>query len=557
MGFLFNHLGFAAAGIKRAVFQTKIDSGNLRFSILDSATLNKMEQVETRSHGAVEGWKGRYFYQLDFSSFNKPGRYILKKEDGEVCYSEIFEISNENPESVLLPGFFAYFRAMRCTGEQNNADKKAPFFGGRNDRVDVSGGWYDASGDTGKYLSHLSYANYMNPQQIPALVWQLLDSLSCFDNRHPLHKKLALEEAAYGCDFLVRMNDPEGYFYMNIYDGWTKDPGRRMICSWRTLEGTKEESYQCAFRQGAGMAAAALARAAAMDISGEFPAWRYLETADKAYRHLLFKNIDYCDNNRENLIDEYCALFAACELYIAAEDNFYQAEAEKWAQKVINRQKSDGNYLSFWENDADVPYFHAAEAGFPMLSLLRFLEIFPENKLAEKAAETLHRAAKFELKISREVYNPFLYPRQYTVDADGSKKSSFFIPHNNWTGYWWQGENARLASLVSALRRYDKTFPEKGQDFALFTRAMLDWILGCNPFDLCMVHGKGRNNPEYRGDNFNLPGGVVNGITSGMGDENDIAFRPAEGEDGLNTWRWSEQWLVHAGWLYHALCSGL
>ena len=34
-------------------------------------------------------------------------------------------------------------------------------------RADLHGGWYDASGDVSKYLSHLSYANYMNPQQTP------------------------------------------------------------------------------------------------------------------------------------------------------------------------------------------------------------------------------------------------------------------------------------------------------------------------------------------------------------------------------------------------------
>ena len=55
----------------------------------------------------------------------------------------------------------------------------------------------------------------------------------------------------------------------------------------------------------------------------------------------------------------------------------------------------------------------------------------------------------------------------------------------------------------------------------------LDWILGLNPFDMCMLDGAGRNNPEYHetGGNLNYRGGVCNGITGGD-DETDIAFMP-------------------------------
>ena len=39
--------------------------------------------------------------------------------------------------------------------------------------VDASGGWKDAGGDNGKYLSHLSYANFFNPQQAGLTAWAL------------------------------------------------------------------------------------------------------------------------------------------------------------------------------------------------------------------------------------------------------------------------------------------------------------------------------------------------------------------------------------------------
>ena len=48
---------------------------------------------------------------------------------------------------------------------------------GSDKKVDVHGGWYDASGDLSKYFSHLSFANYMNPQQIPMIVWNMFKGL--------------------------------------------------------------------------------------------------------------------------------------------------------------------------------------------------------------------------------------------------------------------------------------------------------------------------------------------------------------------------------------------
>jgi len=45
----------------------------------------------------------------------------------------------------------------------------------------------------------------------------------------------------------------------------------------------------------------------------------------------------------------------------------------------------------------------------------------------------------------------------------------------------------------------------------------------------------------------NSPGGICNGITSGLDDEHDIDFNLPYSETGKDRdWRWSEQWLPHA-----------
>jgi hypothetical protein len=73
-----------------------------------------------------------------------------------------------------------------------------------------------------------------------------------------------------------------------------------------------------------------------------------------------------------------------------------------------------------------------------------------------------------------------------------------------------------------------------------------------------MLQGQGRNNPRYEDRYPNAPGGICNGITSGITDEADIAFLPPEVEGrGDHRWRWSEQWIPHAGWFALAAAQGL
>ncbi|MCV6022012.1 glycoside hydrolase family 9 protein, partial [Escherichia coli] len=73
-----------------------------------------------------------------------------------------------------------YFKSQRCGGVFDQQDRQVPVLNA-NQTADVHGGWYDASGDVSKYLSHLSYANYLNPQQTPMVVWNILKGLSLLE----------------------------------------------------------------------------------------------------------------------------------------------------------------------------------------------------------------------------------------------------------------------------------------------------------------------------------------------------------------------------------------
>ena len=49
-----------------------------------------------------------------------------------------------------------YFKGQRCSGPRDQADRTMRFEG-KDGVVDVHGGWFDASGDYGKPLTHLSF----------------------------------------------------------------------------------------------------------------------------------------------------------------------------------------------------------------------------------------------------------------------------------------------------------------------------------------------------------------------------------------------------------------
>jgi hypothetical protein len=55
----------------------------------------------------------------------------------------------------------------------------------------------------------------------------------------------------------------------------------------------------------------------------------------------------------------------------------------------------------------------------------------------------------------------------------------------------------------------------------------------------------------------NAPGGIVNGITAGVKDEQDIDYCLHFSQTGKDDdWRWAEQWLPHAAWYLYAVTLG-
>jgi hypothetical protein len=557
MQVLLNHVGYAPAAPKRATLQDTRPLAAQPFSVVDLHTRAIVHAGMTEPTAPVAGWRDRHFAQADFSAVTAPGRYaVMLDGTWPPVQSQPFEIAEGLFGSQMLSDIVHYFKSQRCTGLFDDADRRAPLLDTREPR-DVHGGWYDASGDCSKYLSHLSYANFMNPQQTPLVTWTLLAGRDQLPPQSKWFDERIVDEALHGADFLVRMRAPEGCFYQTVFDRWSKDEHQREICSYATQKGLKSADYQAGFRQGGGLAIAALARAAGAHRDGEFAREQYLGAAIRGFELLQARNAEFLDDHAENLIDDYCALLAASELYLRTRDARWRDAGAVHARAMVDQQDAGG----FWWCDRarTRSFFHASDAGLPPLALMRFLECGPEPALAATIRAALLRGLRFELAITRAVANPFGYPRQHVALPGREAAEQFFVPHANESGYWWQGENARLGSLASAARAAlalhlaDQAFDT---DLADYAQRALDWLFGANPFDTCMLQGWGHNPPRYEPGFWNAPGGVCNGITSGLADESDIDFRKPEETEPAHSWRWTEQWIPHAAWLFCALAHG-
>jgi type 1 glutamine amidotransferase len=391
-----NQVGLDSRGAKIAVAGTdELLAKNTPFEVIDlgsgetafTGTLSGPEQIEQ--------WApGKFFYKADYSALRKTGKYkLVIRTAGDVSKmtsgsngpagkatttftaysSEEFEILDNALARLTIPSILHYYRKQRAnTPAEWAADEKLILFGS-DKTVDMRGGWCDASGDVSKYFSHLAYANYVSPQQTPMVTWSLVSATEALPG---LLTELGVrdsivDESLWGADYMMRALAPEDYFRMIVFSYFNKDPRARRVVGLLANSVTTSD-YQCAFREGGGMAIAALARISRLEEGWRlyFPK-QYLEGAERAFAHLLVNNTRYDDDGKENVIDDYCALMAATELWIATDSSLYRDEARKRAHNLEGRLTPEGYFRA---NDAGRPFWHAADAGLPVVALARYLK---------------------------------------------------------------------------------------------------------------------------------------------------------------------------------------
>lgn len=578
-----NQIGYRPNDCKTIVIGTDVQQNIPFFQIINSRTNALAYSGRVEAMGTVAHWNRGYFYRADFSDFQQPGCYHVQIDD-DVSYP--FEIHPYLLDFEMMMNTIYYFRAQRDVGEWEAQDKHVMFQDQRPERIDASGGWFDATGDYGIHLSHLTHSKYYTPQQTSLSTYVFYKAYEillrwCHQNKDASHGIPAeffghlLTEGTYGADHLMRRKAPSGSFYRSIRRGMrefgpadrTRHIGyelRRSSAQFGNAFSANEEKitdefYEVGFRMGGGFAIAALAIAARHPYASQcFSTDDYLETAIHSYQYLLSNNERYVNDGRWNLIDKYAALVAATEIYLTTRKDEWYCKAEEMLHQLLHHTVAVGENMLRWNVDEDIPYFHAAEAGLPVIALMTFYNAFPATAAGITALATAEKAMRYEISITDETTNPFGYPRYTWKDCKGKLQNRFFFPHNSTVSPWWQGENARLGSLsVAALYVAKETNDTKlCNRLRRYAQQCIDWISGLNPFRICMIQGSGYQNARYFSQGcykLQCPGGIVNGITSNIEDEEGIMFIHDLEQGYDDNWRWGEQWIPHSSWYLYAL----
>lgn len=578
---LVDQVGYETLAPKEAIVEGSELDRPQQFALIDTDSGKTVYEARLQSAGKVFAWEGPIFWTADFSTWQKAGHYAVQVQTPQGnTRSCVFDISDDILERNTLSNIVFYFKGQRASGLMDQADRHLQLPGGQQGSVDVHGGWYDATGDYGIHLSHQNPTSYFNPQQVPLAAWSLLKSYTVLnarkDDNFTEYERRMLDEGLYGADYLVRIKMPNGSFLETI-----NAPGKQKLAqdraignpNWRTqIKLTASDStesiagaegphaYEASFRAGGGMAIAALALASTMPVDGEFTRKQYLRAAEDAFLFLSAHNRELLNDGVEDILDDYCALMAATELYRATQNEAYKSAADQRADKLMARLTSSGDWHGYWRADEGMrPYFHPADAGLPVISLLEYRGIASPST-QEKVLKTVERSLGFELAVTSEVNNPFGYARQLVLTA-GKPRTAFFFPHDTEAAPWWQGENARLGSLAAAARLALPLFADKPKfqsQLRAYAWNQLHWILGRNPFDATMLMGSGHGYAPYmffRSYKYTgAPGGIMNGITAGLDSEDGIAFNLGYAVTGKDEdWRWTEQWLPHAAWYLYAV----
>ena len=154
-----NQVALERIGPKAAIVEYTGPASAGTFTVVKDGTA-----VQTGTLAALptftEWREGAKYFKADFSSLTTSGDYRVEVTLGEGhARSAPFSVADNATFATTASALLDYYRANRHT---KAADHRIRVFDTQR-YVDVWGGWKDAGGDNGKYLSHLSYANFFNP----------------------------------------------------------------------------------------------------------------------------------------------------------------------------------------------------------------------------------------------------------------------------------------------------------------------------------------------------------------------------------------------------------
>lgn len=502
------------------------------------------------SRGRVNGgtpsdWGVRY-WTGDFSQFQAVGTYRVRIQVGSEKYLSFpFHIGGEVIFAETMMPAVHFFGFQRCgyavrglhpACHMDDARIPAALGGGH---LDATGGWHDA-GDFNKYTSLASPSVYALLASARGGSKQSLSDAS---------RQEILNEGLWGADWLRKMWQPgKGIVYQDVWSGYDYFRGtpdketdnRPGTADDRPVRGEGPNA----------MTAAALAAAARTTGRRE-----YRDAAEDLWRGAVKSSSNYPEdawvatcNGIPDLGEDTAGrmvrrtaslLLADLELEALTGEHQYTEDARSCVEFLVHEQKPDG----LWPSDF---YSHIVFDGVPPAALALYVQAHPGTGLATHVEKALQLWLHKKLALAA---NPFSLIQW--------SESAIFNPYVGKT--WYVGQNSQYLSEAWAL--YLVAGLLKDPRAGRLADHQLDWILGLNPYNLCLMEGQGTSNPPQYFPGWTpdrkcntVPGAIPNGFCRPNAREDRPWFdmrNPPEQVD----WHTSEPWEPHNAFFILALAA--
>lgn len=523
----YSHCGYFINSAKTAVAQNVKDN---KFYIYDKkgncCFENEVKEVVTDL--------GKY-YELDFTRFNKIGKYYLKIDNR---ITDQFLI-NENPYLNSIWKSINFLWSLRC-GEDIPGVHSACHLNCRtkNDKgqsVPNFGGWHDA-GDVSQFeicTAEMSHA-----------LLDLSEILAIKDKQLSIR---LLEEAKVGINWLLRTRFDDGSRVLGVtYSIWRKNvlnDDNQTIYRGQAEDGPFENF--CA------AAAEAVAARLYWDVDNTFALWcKRCAISDFTFAEKAYAEGKYTKRWGPNIVSQTSGhgALAAAELYQLTKNDEYLTIGSKYADDVLACQQSEypnwqkpirGFFYEDKEHKYVLAYEHRGHEQSPVHGLARLCQVAPNNINYPKWINGLKLYSEY-IKSTANMITPYNLIPGHVYDTEKININHFTVHESFGTkeaaleslkaqvregikldenvfvrrmpiAVTRRGFHAVLLSKTKAISIISKVL--KDDELKQIAINQLEWVLGKNPFASSTMYGEGHNyHPLYVAFSKQIVGSLPVGI---------------------------------------------
>lgn len=426
------------------------------------------------------GWNKRfYYYELDFSELNEPGRYFLSLAENR-AESPDFGIGEQYSYKNYQEDLVGFMRQQRC-GYNPFLDMVCHQRDGRtmygpmpdSTYMDFSGGWHDA-GDQLKYLITSSNATARMLKAYEMEPEKFADKVDALGHKKPNNIPDILDEAKWGLDWLMKMHSGPRQLFHQIADdrdhlgmkwpdqdssdyGWGPDSYRVAYFATGEPQGLREfKSKATGIANLAGRSAAAMAIASRIwrhDLNDAVQAEKYHKAALELYEMGKAQE-GYQQGNSYGAPYRYNEDTWADDMEWGAAELYENTGEEKYLKDAVRYSRISSTVSWLGKEHAEHYRF------YPFVNVGHF---------------ALYKHA--DAKVRAELASYYRQGIEQAVEKGTENIYGIGVP------FIWCSNNLAVALITQILLYEEMTGDLQYHDFMLAQR---DWLLGKNPWGTSM-----------------------------------------------------------------------